>query len=165
MGSDRSVTATFTLPPKQLHVTTTGAGTGTVTTSPAGISCGSTCSKDFAYGTSVTLRATPATGSVFVGWSGAGCSGTGSCTVHMDADRSVNAAFALRKYRVPKVKGLRLRAARKAITHAHLAVGRIRHSYSHHVRRGRVLSQRPRAGSLRPLGTKVKLVVSKGKRR
>jgi endo-1,4-beta-xylanase len=77
-----------------LTVTKTGTGSGTVTTSPAGIDCGSTCSASYASGTSVTLTAAAATGSTFGGWSGA-CTGTGSCIVSMTAARSVSATFSL----------------------------------------------------------------------
>ena len=41
----------------------------------------------------VTLTATPAAGSTFAGWSGAGCSGTGACTVTMSSDQAVTATF------------------------------------------------------------------------
>src|SRR2546428_11910417 len=64
-----------------------------MTTCPGGINCGATCSASFASGTSVTLTATPASGSVFTGWSGAGCSGTGSCVVTMSAAQSVTATL------------------------------------------------------------------------
>src|SRR5262249_154963 len=58
-----------------LSVTKTGAGTGTVTSLPAGISCGSTCVAAFAEGAAVTLSATPGVNSVFAGWGGdADCS-------------------------------------------------------------------------------------------
>ena len=73
-----------------LSVTKSGTGSGTVTSSPAGINCGSTCSGSFSG--SVTLTATPADGSTFAGWSGA-CAGTGICTVTMDAAKSVSATF------------------------------------------------------------------------
>ncbi|MBK6998574.1 MAG: DUF1566 domain-containing protein [Rhodoferax sp.] len=75
-----------------LAVSKSGTGTGTVTGSAAGINCGNTCSAALASGTSVTLTATPATGSNFTGWSGS-CSGRGSCTVSMDAVKSVTAFF------------------------------------------------------------------------
>ena len=75
-----------------LAVTKSGAGTGTVSSSPAGISCGNTCTAAFTVGTSVTLTASPQTGSAFAGWTG--CSGTGpTCTVTMDIDRAVTARF------------------------------------------------------------------------
>jgi hypothetical protein len=49
---------TYTQPPAQtVTVSKTGNGKGTVTSSPAGISCGATCSHAFTYGTSVTLKA------------------------------------------------------------------------------------------------------------
>lgn len=67
-------------------------GSGTVTSNPAGINCGSTCQATFGDAEQVTLTATPAPGSVFAGWSGA-CSGTGSCRVTMDQSRSVTATF------------------------------------------------------------------------
>ncbi|HET7729058.1 MAG TPA: hypothetical protein VFK48_03400 [Usitatibacter sp.] len=75
-----------------LTVVGTGSGTGTVTSSPSAINCGSTCTASFAAGSSVSLTATPASGSTFSGWSGA-CSGTGSCTVAMSAAQSVTATF------------------------------------------------------------------------
>ena len=75
-----------------LTVTKTGTGSGTVTSSPAGINCGATCSAKFTSGVTVTLAATPAAGSTFVGWSGA-CTGTGACTVSMTASKTVTATF------------------------------------------------------------------------
>jgi hypothetical protein len=93
MTSAKSVTATFNvIPPQTLTVSRIGSGSGTITSSPAGIDCGSDCSEDYTYGTSVTLTASPAFGSTFVGWSG-DCSGTGSCVVSMTTARSVTAGF------------------------------------------------------------------------
>ncbi|MTW23167.1 DNA/RNA non-specific endonuclease [Allochromatium palmeri] len=69
------------------------AGQGTITSSPNGIDCGSTCSGSFEADTTVMLSATPAVGSLFNGWSGA-CSGTAStCTVNMDSSKTVLATF------------------------------------------------------------------------
>jgi hypothetical protein len=75
-----------------LTVSKTGTGSGTVTSNPSGINCGSDCSVAYGAGTTVTLTASPAAGSTFTGWSGA-CSGTGSCQVTMDAAKSVTAGF------------------------------------------------------------------------
>ncbi|GAB4217035.1 MAG: hypothetical protein Fur007_18270 [Rhodoferax sp.] len=75
-----------------LTVSKSGTGSGTVTSSPTGIDCGATCSASFSSGTSVTLTATPASGSSFAGWSGA-CSGTGTCAVTMSAAQNVTATF------------------------------------------------------------------------
>ena len=84
----------FTATSYPLTVSKAGTGTGTVTSAPAGISCGATCSAGFASGTSVTLTANPASGSTFAGW-GAGCSGTAlTCVVSMTAASSVSATFA-----------------------------------------------------------------------
>ena len=80
-----------------LTVSKSGAGTGTVASSPAGINCGSDCAEAYASGTSVTLTATAAAGSVFTGWSG-DCTGTSTCTVSMTSARSVTAAFALQTF-------------------------------------------------------------------
>ncbi len=97
MDQNRSVTATFdkdeSTEEKTLSVSKSGTGSGTVTSSPSGINCGTICSTTFNHGTSVSLTATPNSGSSFAGWSGA-CSGTGlSCTVTMTADRLATATF------------------------------------------------------------------------
>jgi Divergent InlB B-repeat domain len=94
MDQARSVTAEFDLVPEGLMVTTSGAGSGAVTSAPGGISCGSTCAHSYAYGTSVTLTAVAAAGSSFVGWSG-DCAGTGGCMIAMSQARSVTANFDL----------------------------------------------------------------------
>jgi len=76
-----------------LTVSRAGTGTGTVVSSPIGISCGTTCAQTFGAGAVVTLTATPAAGSVFSGWSGGGCSGTGTCVVTVAAATAVTATF------------------------------------------------------------------------
>jgi hypothetical protein len=75
-----------------VSVTRSGTGVGTVTSSPAGISCGSSCTADFLTNTAITLTAAPDTGYSFTGWSGA-CSGSGSCALTANADISVTATF------------------------------------------------------------------------
>lgn len=79
-----------------LSMAKAGNGTGTVTSSPTGISCNAGCTTtqyaSYANNTSVTLTASPANGSYFAGWSG-DCSGTGTCTVSMSQTRSVTATF------------------------------------------------------------------------
>jgi uncharacterized repeat protein (TIGR01451 family) len=82
-----TVTGQFTL-----TVAKAGSGSGTVSSSPAGIDCGATCATSFANGTMVTLTATPDAGSSFTGWGG-DCTGTGPCVVTMDQDRAVTATF------------------------------------------------------------------------
>ena len=95
MNIASSVTAHFDLLSTQymLSVSKGGTGAGTVTSSPAGIDCGADCSLDYNIGASVTLTATPDTDSAFTGWSGGGCSGTGTCVVTINANTSVTATF------------------------------------------------------------------------
>jgi phospholipase C len=69
----------------------TVTGNGTVTSNPPGINCPSTCTANFASGSSVSLTATAASGSVFSGYGGA-CSGT-SCTLVLQNNQTVSAAF------------------------------------------------------------------------
>ncbi len=93
MSTDRLVTATF-VPIFHLSVTKTGVGIGTVKSQPAAIDCGTSCAANIDVGTVVTLTATSDAYSVFVGWSGAGCSGTGTCQVTMNTAYAVTANFA-----------------------------------------------------------------------
>jgi hypothetical protein len=78
-----------------LTVSTTDLGSGTVTSSPAGINCGSTCSGSYLSGTTVTLTAAPALLSGFGGWTGCDSVSGDKCTVSMDSARSVTADFKL----------------------------------------------------------------------
>jgi len=86
-----SVTATFHLG-TGLTVTTIGSGQGTVTSSPAGINCPSTCSASFAPNSPVTLSQTPAANNTFGGWGGA-CSGNTTCSVTVASATNVTATF------------------------------------------------------------------------
>jgi uncharacterized repeat protein (TIGR01451 family) len=82
-----TVTPMFTL-----TVTKSGTGSGLVTSTPGSINCGSACQDTFAYGTLVTLSATPSITSTFAGWGGA-CVGTGTCEVTMTEAKTVTATF------------------------------------------------------------------------
>jgi subtilisin family serine protease len=98
-----------------LTVTRKGAGKGSVTSSPAGVKCGSTCVGSFATGRSVTLTAKAAPTATFTGWSGGGCSGTRPCHVALSADVSVKATFARDRTR-PKLTRVKVRPNRHAET-------------------------------------------------
>jgi hypothetical protein len=97
MSAARSVTATFNLEPAYvlytLSVTKGGTGSGIVTSTPAGIECGSSCSTEVLSKTKVTLTAIPAEGSVFDHWSGGSCSGSGPCERTINSTRTVHAVF------------------------------------------------------------------------
>jgi uncharacterized protein (DUF2141 family) len=94
MDTARTVTATFTLNTYTLTVSKSGDGSGTVTSSPVGIDCGSDCSEIYSHGSLVTLTASPAAGSTFISWS-ANCTVTGTftCEVTVDQAKTVTATF------------------------------------------------------------------------
>ncbi len=78
------------IPNSTVAVHKAGAGTGTVTSNPAGIDCRATCNGQFPQGSTVNLTAAPDSGSVFAGWSG-DCVGTGLCSLIQNA--TVTATF------------------------------------------------------------------------
>ncbi len=87
LSSNQAVSATFTaVGPTQLTVSVSGSGT--VTSSPAGIDCPTTCTANFNDGTIVTLSATPASGYNFSGFGGA-CTGM-SCQLPLTGGQSVS---------------------------------------------------------------------------
>jgi len=95
----KNVTANF-VQAYTLTVQKSGNGTGTVTSDPAGINCGSDCSEVYATGKQVTLTAQPDASSRFDGWSG-DCSGTNpTVQVTMDADKTCTATFSLETLQV-----------------------------------------------------------------
>jgi YVTN family beta-propeller protein len=76
-----------------LSVVQEGSGSGTVTSNPTGINCGTSCAASFSPGTTVSLAASPAPGSQFSGWT-ANCTGMGSCNVTLTtSDEFVTATF------------------------------------------------------------------------
>lgn len=75
-----------------LKASVSGTGQGTLTSTPAGIACPGACEAELNAGGLITLTATPAPGSAFLGWSG-DCTGTGPCQVSLDAPSAVDAEF------------------------------------------------------------------------
>lgn len=93
VDADVSVGAEFTKVPFPLTVERGGTGSGTVTSDPGGIDCGSVCQASYSANTRVRLTARPGPHATFAGWSGA-CGGTANtCEVTMDARKSVRADF------------------------------------------------------------------------
>ncbi|HWY57391.1 MAG TPA: alkaline phosphatase family protein [Terriglobales bacterium] len=95
VNASEKVTATFN--PVQgtalLSVALAGSGSGTVTSNPAGINCGTTCTAPFNTGTPVTLTETPAQNSIFAGWSVSSCGNNSTCVVTLSANDNVTATF------------------------------------------------------------------------
>jgi len=81
---ERSATTHFVV-----RTSTSGSGSGSITSSPAGGSCGVSCS-EFPDGTSVAFSASASAGSRFDGWSG-DCSGTLSCSA--SGNKTIVASF------------------------------------------------------------------------
>ncbi|HEU5252352.1 MAG TPA: PASTA domain-containing protein [Solirubrobacterales bacterium] len=172
MSAAKSVGAKFDLEPTPeftLSVSKSGTGSGNVTCD------GGACASSYTQGTTVTLAAQAASGSSFTGWSGAGCSGTGSCVVTINADTSVTAAFRADAVSpppppppvvncvVPKVKGKSLGKAKSALKAANCAVGKVTKPKKGKPKKGKgplvVKSTKPAAGSTHPAGTKVNLTL------
>jgi hypothetical protein len=102
-----------------LTVNTGGSGAGTITSSPSGINCTSSCAAMYNAGTIVTLTATPTSGSTFTGWSGGTCSGTGLCSISLSASMSDMANFSAATY---SISG-KVMSGRKALSRVTLTLG------------------------------------------
>jgi len=79
--------------PATVSVSRFGSGAGSVSSDPPGIDCGNDCVEPYPRGTIVTLIPNPAEGSLFAGWSGAGCAGASVCMFNVETDLSVTAVF------------------------------------------------------------------------
>src|SRR5579871_6839543 len=92
-GGSNGLGTVFKLQLTFYTLTVSTSGQGMVTSTDGFINCPGTCSHDYLENTQVTLNATPASGWAFTGWSGGGCSGTGSCQVTMTQNINVSATF------------------------------------------------------------------------
>ena len=105
-SSDPSNQSSATTAPgtETISVSRIGTGTGGITSSPAGIDCGASCSASFASGEPVTLTAIPAANSTFAGWSGA-CSGTApTCVTTASGAKSTTATFSKKQWSLKVAK-------------------------------------------------------------
>ncbi|MBF0566748.1 MAG: DUF1566 domain-containing protein, partial [Nitrospirae bacterium] len=89
--------------PVNLTISKSGTGTGTVASyssyygqNDGIINCGSKCSATYNQSITTILTATAGQGSIFSGWSGAGCSGKGTCTLTSSGPVTVTATFTAR---------------------------------------------------------------------
>lgn len=96
----KSETYTFVSPTSKLTITKAGTGTGSVSATPVGISCGTDCTESYMTGTVVTLTATPDPGSIFVSWGGNADCADGVVT--MDVAKTCRATFNLPKLTITK---------------------------------------------------------------
>ena len=80
------------VPPVRNMLVVTLDGVGTVTSNPAGINCAADCDEAYNVGTSVDLTAATNALNKFDSWSG-DCTGTGTCSVNMDSNKTVTAKF------------------------------------------------------------------------
>jgi hypothetical protein len=80
-------------PPAKVSVSSTGLGKGRIASNPPGIDCATTCAALFDVDSSVTLIATPDTGSRFSGWTGdTDCAGA-TCSLAIDGPKTVHPKF------------------------------------------------------------------------
>jgi hypothetical protein len=91
-------------------------------------------------------------------------SGVTRRTLGQDDVGAISTLYPTLTCHVPKLRNRRLAAAKVSITSAGCSVGSVRRVFSRVIRRGRVISQKPVGGTVWPGGTKVRLVVSKGRR-
>lgn len=94
VNGNLTCTANFNLVPQtNAMLTVTKVGSGSVSSTPSGINCGSTCYYSFSMGEAITLQATPSAGFAFAGWSGSGCQGTARCGMTISSNTAVTATF------------------------------------------------------------------------
>jgi hypothetical protein len=161
-----------------LTVTLAGAGSGWITgvvvngsASRLVISCGTICSARLPLGTDVQLTAQSADNSTFANWSGSceadshGGIGGNSCQALLEGDTVVQATFNLMTPPciVPGLRGRTLATAKHLLRSRNCKLGSIAHAFSSRVKKGRVISQNPKAHWQLANGA-VDLVLSKGER-
>jgi len=93
----------------RLSVTLAGPGTGWVQSAPPRIACPGACQRGFEVGTRVVLTATPGATSQVAGWSGCDSVAGNTCTLTLNASRTVTMTFSHTPgvlYAAPTARGL-----------------------------------------------------------
>jgi hypothetical protein len=131
---------------------------------PVGATASSGLAVSFAAGGRCTVRAATVH-----------LTGAGSCTVtaSQPGDANYNPApdvsrtFAIARApcRVPKVVRKSLKSAKRTIARRHCRTGKVAYTYSHKRKKGFVISQNRRPGRVLPVGSRIDLIVSRGRRR
>jgi PASTA domain len=93
------------------------------------------------------------------------CSAGGSYGVSMASQGLLMGSSATPPCLVPKLKGKSLSAAKRSIKAHDCSVGKVKHARSRTIKKGHVISQKPKPGTQLKHGGKINLVVSKGTRR
>ena len=87
----------FVGPLRTVTVLKAGLGTGTISSVPSAISCGTSCSTasaSFVQGSQIVLSVNPTAGHTFEGWSGDACNGlTSNCTLTLNSNITVTATI------------------------------------------------------------------------
>ncbi len=92
-ASEKAPAEGFSIPPQRFQLTVEITGKGTVTSTPKGIRCGTTCSAPFPVDSTVTLNATPEKGWAFSRWVGCDISQENQCSITLNFNRTVNVDF------------------------------------------------------------------------
>ena len=90
--ANHSIIADFAVDTINLAVTINGTGRGSVTNATTAASCNTSSTLTAAMGTNL-LQVLTAEYSLFTGWSGGSCSGTGDCTLNIPGTTAVTATF------------------------------------------------------------------------
>jgi hypothetical protein len=88
-----TLTATFSASGTPATLSVTRVGSGSVTSDPSGIGCGTDCTMTVPVGTTVTLTAAPPPDGTFRTWAGACAGAATTCTLTVTRDTAVSATF------------------------------------------------------------------------
>lgn len=177
-GNSGAGTVRVTLPGANFKLESVDAGYTCVQTDPAAITC-SAQDGGPAFPTSMTMRLV--SGSCWAGDAGPGSADVWAAPIdpggapdvslpiqpgECSADASGQPVLDTKQTcKVPNVKGMTLAAAKRELRAGDCALGTVRTAFSPKARRGRVVAQSQRPGKTMKAGSRVSLVVSKGKRR